>query len=116
MHCEPSCDLTEFLHPNGTCVECPICGPGQQLSEVITACCSKDVCFPCPCKIEHHCQDCGFGDGGEGVCVRCKEGTFSAEASVAPCRRCTQCNLLNRMQEEACGPISDALCGRCLPG
>lgn len=31
---EPRCDLTEFLHPNGTCVACPVCEPGEQLSEV----------------------------------------------------------------------------------
>ena len=31
---EPSCDQTEFLHTNGTCVSCPVCGPGEQLSEV----------------------------------------------------------------------------------
>lgn len=31
---EPSCDQTEFLHPNGTCVTCPVCGPGEELSEV----------------------------------------------------------------------------------
>lgn len=31
---EPSCDQTEFLHSNGTCVTCPVCGPGEQLSEV----------------------------------------------------------------------------------
>lgn len=34
MKSEPSCDQTEFFHPNGTCVECPVCGPGEQLSEV----------------------------------------------------------------------------------
>lgn len=31
---EPSCDQTEFLHPNGSCISCPVCGPGEQLSEV----------------------------------------------------------------------------------
>lgn len=31
---EPSCDQTEFLHPNGTCVACSVCGPGEELSEV----------------------------------------------------------------------------------
>ncbi|XP_072251382.1 tumor necrosis factor receptor superfamily member 27-like [Leuresthes tenuis] len=90
---EPSCDQTEFLHPNGTCVACPVCGPGEQLSE-----------------------DCGFGDGGEGVCIQCEEGTFSSVAGVAPCRRCTRCGLLNRLAMTACSPTSDSLCGQCLPG
>lgn len=31
---EPICDQTEFLHSNGTCVTCLVCGPGEQLSEV----------------------------------------------------------------------------------
>uniref|UniRef100_A0A4W6EBC6 TNFR-Cys domain-containing protein n=1 Tax=Lates calcarifer TaxID=8187 RepID=A0A4W6EBC6_LATCA len=90
---EQSCDQTEFLHPNGTCVACPVCGPGEQLSE-----------------------DCGFGDGGEGVCMLCEGGRFSPDTSVAPCRRCTQCNLLNRLEKTACSLTSDALCGQCLPG
>lgn len=33
---EPGCDPTEFLHSNGSCVECLVCGPGEQLSEVTT--------------------------------------------------------------------------------
>ncbi|KAM9356678.1 tumor necrosis factor receptor superfamily member EDAR-like [Symphorus nematophorus] len=90
---EPSCDQTEFFHPNGTCVACPFCGPGEQLSE-----------------------DCGFGDGGEGVCILCEDGKFSADTGVAPCMRCTQCNLLNRLEKTACLPTSDAQCGQCLPG
>ncbi|XP_041846011.1 tumor necrosis factor receptor superfamily member EDAR-like isoform X2 [Melanotaenia boesemani] len=90
---EPSCDQTEFLHPNGTCVACPVCKPGEQLSE-----------------------DCGFGDGGEGVCIQCEEGTFSTGTGEASCRRCTKCNLLNRLMDSACSPTSDTLCGQCLPG
>ncbi|XP_026214194.1 tumor necrosis factor receptor superfamily member EDAR-like [Anabas testudineus] len=90
---EPSCDQTEFLHPNGTCVACPVCGPGEQLSE-----------------------DCGFGDGGKGVCTMCDEGQFSTDTGVAPCRRCTKCSLLNRLEKSACVATSDALCGQCLPG
>ncbi|XP_071374308.1 tumor necrosis factor receptor superfamily member 19-like [Centroberyx affinis] len=90
---EPSCDQTEFLHPNGTCVKCPVCGPGEQLSE-----------------------DCGFGDGGDGICMVCAKGKFSPETGVAPCTRCTQCNLLNRRERTACSATHDALCGRCLPG
>ncbi|XP_030594543.1 tumor necrosis factor receptor superfamily member EDAR-like [Archocentrus centrarchus] len=90
---EPICDQTEFLHLNGTCVACPTCVPGEELSE-----------------------DCGFGDGGEGVCIPCEEGKFSTETGVAPCRRCTQCTLLNRREEAACSPTSDSLCGQCLPG
>ncbi|XP_054593365.2 tumor necrosis factor receptor superfamily member 27-like [Nothobranchius furzeri] len=90
---EASCDQMEFLHPNGTCVACPVCIPGEQLSE-----------------------DCGFGYGGEGVCIRCEEGTFSTETGVAPCRRCTQCRLLNRLVETACSSTGDTLCGRCLSG
>ncbi|KAK5864617.1 hypothetical protein PBY51_015847 [Eleginops maclovinus] len=90
---EPSCDQTEFLHTNGTCVACPVCGPGEQLS-----------------------GDCGFGDGGEGVCILCEEGKFSADTGVAPCMRCTQCNLLNRLQKTACSPTSNAQCGHCRPG
>ncbi|KAM7389249.1 hypothetical protein PAMP_023239 [Pampus punctatissimus] len=90
---EPSCDQTEFLHPNGSCVSCTVCGPGKQLSE-----------------------DCGFGDGKGGVCVVCKEGRFSTDTDVAPCKRCTQCNLLNRLEKTTCSPTSDALCGQCLPG
>lgn len=31
---EPICDQTEFLHANGTCVACPACVPGEELSEV----------------------------------------------------------------------------------
>ncbi|XP_047441532.1 tumor necrosis factor receptor superfamily member 19-like [Mugil cephalus] len=90
---ESNCDQVQFLDSNGTCVACPVCGPGEQLSE-----------------------DCGFGDGGDGVCIPCEEGTFSTEADVAPCRRCTQCNLLNRREETACSPVTDALCGQCVPG
>lgn len=66
--------------------------------------------------IVHHSQDCGFGYGGDGVCVGCEEGTFSTETGVDPCRRCTQCNLLNRLVEAECSPTADRLCGRCLPG
>ncbi|XP_040903633.1 tumor necrosis factor receptor superfamily member EDAR-like [Toxotes jaculatrix] len=90
---EQSCDQRQFLHPNGTCVACPVCGPGEQLSE-----------------------DCGFGDGGEGVCMPCEEGKFSSETGVALCRRCTQCSLLNRLEKTACSSTSDALCGQCLAG
>uniref|UniRef100_A0A3B4YCX7 TNFR-Cys domain-containing protein n=1 Tax=Seriola lalandi dorsalis TaxID=1841481 RepID=A0A3B4YCX7_SERLL len=89
----PTCDPTEFLLPNSTCVACPVCGPGEQLS-----------------------QDCGFGDGGEGVCILCEEGKFSSNTGVDPCRRCTQCNLLNRLEKTACSLTNDALCGQCLPG
>ncbi|KAF3694049.1 Tumor necrosis factor receptor superfamily member 19 TRADE Toxicity and JNK inducer Precursor [Channa argus] len=88
-----TCDQTEFLHPNGTCVACPVCGPGEQLSE-----------------------DCGFGDGGKGVCMLCEEGHFSSDTGVAPCRRCTKCSLLNRLKKRTCLANSDALCGQCLPG
>uniref|UniRef100_A0A3Q2PNT9 TNFR-Cys domain-containing protein n=1 Tax=Fundulus heteroclitus TaxID=8078 RepID=A0A3Q2PNT9_FUNHE len=90
---EPRCDQTEFLHHNGTCVACPVCQPGEQLS-----------------------GDCGFGDGGDGVCIPCEEGTFSTDTGVDPCRRCTQCNLLNRLVLTACSPTSNAVCGQCLPG
>ncbi|KAM9376200.1 uncharacterized protein KZ484_008805 [Pholidichthys leucotaenia] len=93
VHSEPICDQIEFLHHNGTCVTCPLCMPGQQLSE-----------------------DCGFGDGGDGVCIPCEDRKFSTETGVAPCRRCTQCVLLNRLLNAACSPTSDALCGQCLPG
>ncbi|XP_070692516.1 tumor necrosis factor receptor superfamily member 27-like [Pempheris klunzingeri] len=93
VNSEPRCDQTEFLHLNGTCVACPVCRPGEQLSE-----------------------DCGFGDGGEGVCILCEEGKFSAVTGVAPCMRCTKCNLLNRLEKTACAPSSDAQCGQCLPG
>ncbi|XP_067104515.1 tumor necrosis factor receptor superfamily member 27-like [Osmerus mordax] len=89
----PSCDQTQFLDPNGTCLECPVCGPGEQLSE-----------------------DCGFGDGGEGFCVECAEGQFSVETSLAPCWQCTQCNLLNRQERGACSPTSNAQCGQCVVG
>ncbi|CAL8263212.1 unnamed protein product [Lota lota] len=90
---EPSCDQTQFLHPNGTCVACPVCGPGQQLSE-----------------------DCGFGDGGTGLCVVCGRGYFSVDAGVAQCIRCTQCILLNRQQRATCTAFNNAQCGHCLPG
>uniref|UniRef100_A0A3Q4I4Y3 TNFR-Cys domain-containing protein n=1 Tax=Neolamprologus brichardi TaxID=32507 RepID=A0A3Q4I4Y3_NEOBR len=90
---EPICDQTEFLHANGTCVTCPACVPGEELSE-----------------------DCGFGDGGEGVCIPCEERKFSTETGVTPCRTCTQCSLLNRREETACSPSIDSLCGHCLPG
>ncbi|KAM6952953.1 uncharacterized protein PEZ65_016581 [Lycodopsis pacificus] len=93
VHSEPSCHQTEFLHTNGSCVSCPVCGPAEQLSE-----------------------DCGFGDGGDGVCILCGEGTFSADTGVAPCMRCIQCNLLNRLKKSACSPTRDAQCGRCLSG
>uniref|UniRef100_A0A3B3D434 TNFR-Cys domain-containing protein n=1 Tax=Oryzias melastigma TaxID=30732 RepID=A0A3B3D434_ORYME len=92
-HSKPICDQTEFLHPNGTCVACPVCKPGDQLS-----------------------GDCGFGDGGEHVCIPCDDGTFSSDTDVAPCRRCTQCSLLNRHLVTACSPTRDGLCGQCLPG
>ncbi|XP_074529759.1 uncharacterized protein LOC141793170 [Halichoeres trimaculatus] len=90
---ELSCDQTEFLHSNGTCVACPVCGPGEQLSE-----------------------DCGFGDAGEGVCIPCEEGRFSVDTGVAPCMRCTSCYLLNRLVKSACSSIGNARCGHCLPG
>ncbi|KAM9849664.1 uncharacterized protein ACBR49_006948 [Aulostomus maculatus] len=91
-HSESGCAQTEFLHPNGSCLACHVCGPGEQLSE-----------------------DCGFGDGGESVCVVCEEGTFSTDTDVEPCKRCTQCNLLNRLEEKACSPTGNTLCGQCLP-
>ncbi|MEQ2300080.1 hypothetical protein AMECASPLE_021677 [Ameca splendens] len=90
---EPRCDQTEFLHHNGTCVACRVCKPGEQLSE-----------------------DCGFDYGGDGVCILCEKGTFSTDTGVDPCRRCTQCNLLNRLVLTACSPTSDTVCGQCLPG
>uniref|UniRef100_A0A3Q2CPE6 TNFR-Cys domain-containing protein n=1 Tax=Cyprinodon variegatus TaxID=28743 RepID=A0A3Q2CPE6_CYPVA len=90
---DPRCDQTEFLHQNGTCVECPVCKPGEQLS-----------------------GDCGFGYGGDGVCILCERGTFSTVTGVEPCRRCTQCNLLNRHMLTDCFPTSDTMCGKCLPG
>ncbi|KAK0148907.1 Tumor necrosis factor receptor superfamily member 19 [Merluccius polli] len=93
---EPSCDQTQFLHYNGTCVACPECGPGQQLSEVW--------------------HDCGFGDRGTGLCVVCGRGYFSVDTGVAPCIRCTQCILLNRQQRAMCTAINNAQCGHCLPG
>uniref|UniRef100_A0A3B3IBZ0 TNFR-Cys domain-containing protein n=1 Tax=Oryzias latipes TaxID=8090 RepID=A0A3B3IBZ0_ORYLA len=61
-------------------------------------------------------SDCGFGDGGEHVCIPCDDGTFSSDTDVAPCRRCTQCSLLNRHLKTACSPTRDGLCGQCLPG
>lgn len=64
----------------------------------------------------HLFQDCGFGDGGEHVCIPCDDGTFSSDTDVAPCRRCTQCSLLNRHLVTACSPTRDGLCGQCLPG
>uniref|UniRef100_A0A667X2U8 TNFR-Cys domain-containing protein n=1 Tax=Myripristis murdjan TaxID=586833 RepID=A0A667X2U8_9TELE len=73
--------------------------------------------FPTPLALlDGRLFDCGFGDGGEGVCVMCAAGKFSPETSVAPCTRCTQCNLLNRLERTACSATSDAQCGRCLPG
>ncbi|KAM4732058.1 uncharacterized protein FYW61_007942 [Anableps anableps] len=90
---EPRCDQMEFLQHNGTCVACPVCKPGEQLS-----------------------GDCGFGYGGDGVCVPCDEGTFSTDTGVDPCRRCTKCNLLNRLVLTACSPTSDTVCGQCLSG
>ncbi|KAG8003922.1 Tumor necrosis factor receptor superfamily member 19 [Nibea albiflora] len=61
-------------------------------------------------------MDCGFGDGGEGVCIPCGRGKFSAETGVGPCMRCTQCNLLNRRERTGCSPTRDARCGQCFPG
>lgn len=58
--------------------------------------------------VVHLSQDCGFWDGGAGVCVPPEEGKFSRDAHVAPCMRCTQCNLLT------CSQVSDAQCGQCL--
>ncbi|XP_026186749.1 tumor necrosis factor receptor superfamily member EDAR-like [Mastacembelus armatus] len=93
VQCEPSCDQTEFLHTNGSCVACPVCGPGEQLSE-----------------------DCGFGDAGIGVCMPCEKGHYSSDTSVAPCKRCTKCRVLNRLEKRACAATSDAMCGQCLRG
>ncbi|XP_036404469.1 tumor necrosis factor receptor superfamily member 27-like [Megalops cyprinoides] len=90
---DPSCDQAQFLHPNGSCVDCPTCGPGEQLTE-----------------------DCGYGDGGEGRCVACGEGEFSAEEGLAPCWQCTQCSLLNRQERAPCSATSNAQCGGCLGG
>ncbi|CAB1457064.1 unnamed protein product [Pleuronectes platessa] len=90
---ELSCDQTKFLNPNGTCVECPACGPGEQLSE-----------------------ECGFGDDDGESCVPCDKGKFSSDTDAAPCRRCTRCSLLSCLVNTACSPSSDALCGKCLPG
>lgn len=127
---EPSCDQAEFLHPNGTCVSCPVCGPGEQLSEVththyygstiLSLQASAFLSFGIPAiwlqvYVLHHLQDCGFGDGGDGVCMVCKEGRFSTDTDVTPCKRCTQCNLLNRLEKTKCSSTSDALCGQCLP-
>uniref|UniRef100_A0A3B5RDP5 TNFR-Cys domain-containing protein n=1 Tax=Xiphophorus maculatus TaxID=8083 RepID=A0A3B5RDP5_XIPMA len=53
---------------------------------------------------------------GDGVCIPCDAGTFSTDTGVDPCRRCTQCNLLNRLALTACSPTSDTVCGHCLPG
>ncbi|KAJ8407193.1 hypothetical protein AAFF_G00288690 [Aldrovandia affinis] len=90
---DPSCDQAQFLHPNGSCVTCPTCGPGEQLSE-----------------------DCGYGDGGEGRCVACGVGEFSVEDGLAPCWLCTQCSLLNREERVPCSPTGNADCGHCLRG
>ncbi|KAM9510887.1 tumor necrosis factor receptor superfamily member EDAR-like [Salvelinus alpinus] len=91
---EPSCDQTQFLHSNGSCVDCPVCGPGEQLTD-----------------------DCGYGDGGEGGrCVACAEGQFSTETGLAPCWQCTRCILLNRQERAVCSPTNNAQCGNCLPG
>uniref|UniRef100_A0A8C2WDK9 TNFR-Cys domain-containing protein n=1 Tax=Cyclopterus lumpus TaxID=8103 RepID=A0A8C2WDK9_CYCLU len=75
----------------------------------------NEVLLLCSCPLTHS-QDCGFGDGGEGVCIVCGEGRFSADTGVGPCMRCTQCNLLNRLKRTACSPTGDAQCGQCLPG
>uniref|UniRef100_A0A8C7DY36 TNFR-Cys domain-containing protein n=2 Tax=Oncorhynchus kisutch TaxID=8019 RepID=A0A8C7DY36_ONCKI len=91
---EPSCNQTQFLHSNGSCADCPVCGPGEQLTD-----------------------DCGYGDGGEGGrCVACAEGQFSTETGLAPCWQCTRCILLNRQERAVCSPINNAQCGNCLPG
>lgn len=119
---EPICDQTEFLHANGTCVACPACVPGEELSEVAHTHSSLSYCLLSRCatslQVYNTCdfQDCGFGDGGEGVCIPCEERKFSTETGVTPCRTCTQCSLLNRREETACSPTGDSLCGRCLPG
>ncbi|KAM8848851.1 uncharacterized protein ACB058_012379 [Synchiropus picturatus] len=90
---ELGCDETEFLLTNGTCFPCHVCGPGEELS-----------------------KDCGFGEGADAVCVLCQNGSFSTDTDVNPCRRCTQCHLLNRQVGSPCSSIRDALCGHCLPG
>ncbi|XP_023653230.1 uncharacterized protein [Paramormyrops kingsleyae] len=90
---ESGCDQAQFLHASGTCMDCPTCGPGQQLSE-----------------------DCGYGDGGGGHCEACDEGEFSADTGLAPCWQCTECTLLNRMEQKPCTPTSNAVCGPCLKG
>ncbi|XP_068596781.1 tumor necrosis factor receptor superfamily member EDAR-like [Brachionichthys hirsutus] len=90
---EAACDETEFFLSNGTCAACLLCGPGTQLSE-----------------------DCGFGDGAAAVCIPCEDGRFSADTGVGPCMRCTQCNLLNRLENTRCSSTRDARCGQCIPG
>ncbi|XP_056457175.1 LOW QUALITY PROTEIN: tumor necrosis factor receptor superfamily member 27-like [Gadus chalcogrammus] len=35
---------------------------------------------------------------------------------MAPCIRCTQCNLLNRQKRTTCNAFNTAQCGHCLPG
>lgn len=50
------------------------------------------------------------------MCIPCEGRTFSTDLGVDPCRRCTQCYLLNRLVLTACSPTSDTVCGQCLPG
>ncbi|XP_069550700.1 uncharacterized protein [Brachyistius frenatus] len=40
----------------------------------------------------------------------------STDTGVAPCRRCTRCNLLNRLVETACSATGDTQCGQCVSG
>uniref|UniRef100_A0A3Q3N1Q0 TNFR-Cys domain-containing protein n=1 Tax=Mastacembelus armatus TaxID=205130 RepID=A0A3Q3N1Q0_9TELE len=67
-------------------------------------------------EIVHCSQDCGFGDAGIGVCMPCEKGHYSSDTSVAPCKRCTKCRVLNRLEKRACAATSDAMCGQCLRG
>ncbi|XP_069049810.1 uncharacterized protein [Lepisosteus oculatus] len=88
-----SCDQAQYLHPNGSCLPCLVCDPGEQLSE-----------------------DCGYGDGGAARCEACGEGEYSEGWALAPCWQCTRCSLLNREERVPCQPSSNAQCGGCLGG
>ncbi|KAG2463947.1 TNR19 factor, partial [Polypterus senegalus] len=61
-------------------------------------------------------QECGSGFAAEAYCVECKEGWFSTEHGLDPCRRCTQCSVENREEIAPCKAISNSKCGRCKKG
>uniref|UniRef100_A0A4W3JG92 TNFR-Cys domain-containing protein n=1 Tax=Callorhinchus milii TaxID=7868 RepID=A0A4W3JG92_CALMI len=87
------CQEHEYWAEGGNCVACKECGAGLELS-----------------------QDCGFGTGGDGQCVRCGHNRYKETWGFGKCKRCLSCSLFNRLQKSNCTALSNSVCGDCLVG